>query len=211
MLGCASDVQKKIQKVPEKTLRVQRQKGKKDWHEHISTEWFQEPTFCGRDQMMVTEKWGCDSCLSEIGRDATSKCARSTSLGWDRSLAYDDRLLPPQQLNWRRTETLRMAWPHRLLLESQRRRRRQVVEICLHDERPRFDRLLEDIQEGQSPALFCCVPSSLAKSLNDVVANSKCSCLPVTLYQETLVFPIQFRLLLRVSIWCYNRYFFVLP
>jgi predicted ferric reductase len=60
-----------------------------------------------------------------------------------------------------------------------------ALEILLHDERPNFEQMLEGIHEGQSPALFCCVPPSLAKCLKDRVGNSECSCPPVTVYEET--------------------------
>jgi hypothetical protein len=62
---------------------------------------------------------------------------------------------------------------------------RRALDIILHDERPSIACLLHGIHEGQSPALFCCVHPSLAKCLNDSIRNSKCSCLPVTVYQET--------------------------
>jgi hypothetical protein len=116
------------------------------------------------------EGWSQVSELDELDKDG--ECS-SCSMDQDKSLGM---------ASFRDTEGTVTT---QASLEILGRGQRRALDIVLHDERPSLDCLLHGIQEGQSPALFCCVHPSLAKCLNDSIGNSNCSCLPVTVYQET--------------------------
>ena len=52
--------------------------------------------------------------------------------------------------------------------------------------RPGLNDLLENIHDGRDPALFCCVPSKLAKTIDNALGKSKCSTsTSVPVYEES--------------------------
>jgi predicted ferric reductase len=64
----------------------------------------------------------------------------------------------------------------------------KAVKVDSYEERPRIDQILVGMQNGSTPALFCCVPQSFATLLCDSVNKSSCALSSVasaTVYQES--------------------------
>jgi hypothetical protein len=60
------------------------------------------------------------------------------------------------------------------------------VTIKKLDGRPTLHDLLENIYDGRDPALFCCVPSKLAKSIDNALGKSKCrASTAIPVYEES--------------------------
>ena len=62
-----------------------------------------------------------------------------------------------------------------------------VSHVTVHRGRPTCPELLEGLTDGLQPALFCCVPHSLSRSLEDSVGQRMCTCSSrnVAFYKES--------------------------
>jgi predicted ferric reductase len=63
-----------------------------------------------------------------------------------------------------------------------------VVKFKMLQGRPGMEEILEDLQDGISPALFCCVPGNLMKNLNEGVnRTSRSDRMNIPVYQESFI------------------------
>ncbi|MGK3735033.1 MAG: hypothetical protein ACI90V_001872, partial [Bacillariaceae sp.] len=63
-----------------------------------------------------------------------------------------------------------------------------VVKFKMLQGRPGMEEILEDLQDGISPALFCCVPGKLMKNLNEGVnQTSRSDRMNIPVYQESFI------------------------
>ncbi|OEU19816.1 Ferric_reduct-domain-containing protein [Fragilariopsis cylindrus CCMP1102] len=63
-----------------------------------------------------------------------------------------------------------------------------VVKFKMLQGRPGIEEILEDLQDGISPALFCCVPENLMKNLNEGVnRTSQSDIMNIPVYQESFI------------------------
>jgi hypothetical protein len=76
---------------------------------------------------------------------------------------------------------------HAALDEDDHQQQELMKVLKIYQGRPNCIEMLEGLQDGIRPALFCCVPSGLTKSLTSGVRRSlmSCSVPDVAIYQES--------------------------
>jgi ferredoxin-NADP reductase len=113
-------------------------------------------------------------------------CAKQQDQGWSRVSTNDDMETDALEMSTYEG-TKEEVTSHAALDEDDHQQQELMKVLKMYQGRPNCIEMLEGLQDGIRPALFCCAPSGLTKSLTSGVRRSlmSCSVPDVAIYQES--------------------------